>query len=261
MKSGRISLAVFTGTGNTLLMARVLAGALEGTGRDVRLFAMDRPENFDLPDDAALGLAVPLACFSTYPTAWRFIDSLPEGRGREAFFLATMGGMSGGMEGPIRRAVERKGYSPTGACIVKMPSNYANKTIPVEKNRAVVEQSGERVKKFTAELCGGRSSWGGGGLLAPLFARLAHGRWPWRTFYKIFPLAVDRSKCNGCGICRDICPEKNITLTDGRASIGALCESCQRCSAFCPAEAVSVPGKPAERYSSVPLEDIIALRG
>jgi ferredoxin len=214
-----------------------------------------------LPDEAALGLAVPLACFSTYPTAWRFIDSLPEGRGREVFFLATMGGMSAGMEGPIRRAVEAKGYKPIGARIVMMPSNYGNKTIPAEKNRARIESSGKLVRGYAAELCEGRASWGAGNPMSHFFAWLAHGRKPWRTFYRLFPLAVDGAKCTGCGVCRDICPEKNITINGGVAAIANLCESCQRCSGFCPAEAIHVPNKPAERYRAVSLGDLKSLFG
>ncbi|MDR3331876.1 MAG: EFR1 family ferrodoxin [Synergistaceae bacterium] len=261
MESHKVVIAVFTGTGNTLLMARALADELDKRGRDVSLAPMERPEKFILPKGAALGLATPLACFSTYPTAWCFLDSLPEGKGREAFFLATMGGASGGMDGPIRRVLQDKGYKPVGSLTVVMPSNYANKTLPVEKNRQRIEKSETIVRKYAGDLCAGNTTWASGGFLSPLFARLARGRRSLRLFYKFFPLAVDTAKCIGCGICHEICPEKNITLINGRSSIGKSCQSCQRCVAFCPSEAISVPGKPAERYRSVSIKDIRALLG
>ncbi len=259
MKSETVVIAIFSGPGTTLRVARALAEELRRLGKTVSLASMDRPERFAPPAHAAIGLAVPLACFSTYPTAWRFIDSLPEGEGREAFFLATMGGLALGMEGPIRRVLGRKRYVPIGAKIVSMPSNYANKEIPVEKNRKLAEIAAGAMKKYARDLVEGKGSWGGGGFLASFFARLAHTKMPWRTFYKIFPLAVDPEKCIGCGLCRDLCPEKNILLEDAKAKIGDHCQSCQRCVAFCPVNAIIVPGKPAERYCGIELEELRSL--
>jgi NAD-dependent dihydropyrimidine dehydrogenase PreA subunit len=249
------TLAVFTGTGNTLLMAGALAKKLGGAGLKVDIIPMERPEALKLPEDSALGLAAPLACCSTYPAAWRFIDSLPDGGGREAFFLATMGGMSLGMEGPVRRAVESKGYRPAGAAIVRMPRNYANRTIHSEENRALIENSRALVEKFAEDLLECRTSWRGDGLASRFFARLAHGRKPWHLFNRVFPIAVDPGKCASCGICAEICPEKNISLSGGTANIGANCQSCQRCVAYCPENAIAVPGKPAEQYRAMPLDE------
>lgn len=92
--------------------------------------------------------------------------------------------------------------------------------------------------------------------MSRLLSWLGHTRKPWRAFYKMFPLAVESSRCTGCGICRDLCPEGNIEMRNGKAHIGGACESCQRCCGFCPEEAISVPGKPAERYSSVSLDEM-----
>jgi ferredoxin len=218
-------------------------------------------EKFVLPKGSALGLAVPVACFSTYPTAWRFIDSLPEGCG-EVFFLATMGGDGGGMEGPVKKVLSGKGYSPIGALTVKMPGNYGNKTLHAEKYKKQEEAGRAKVKKFAASLLDGTASWSQGRpVISRLFASLAHGRKPWNFFYKLFPLAVDDEKCDSCGLCVTLCPEGNITLAGdgGKASLGNKCQSCQRCIAFCPREAILVPGKPAERYRAVPVESILEL--
>jgi ferredoxin len=213
-------------------------------------------------DDAALGLAVPVACFSTYPTAWRFIDSLPEARGREIFLLATMGGMGGGMEGPIRRAVTRKGYAPVGALLVRMPGNYGNKSIDAEKHKGIESAAKGKIKTFARRLADGKAAWGQGvPLVSGLTASLAHGRKPWNLFHSMFPIETSAEKCVGCGQCQRLCPEGNITMKEGRAFIGPGCESCQRCVAFCPAGAIGVPAKPAARYAGAPLGAILSLIG
>jgi ferredoxin len=261
LKSRHVTLAVFTGTGNTLLMAGVLAEELRLARIEVDIVPMGRGDPLNLPEGSALGLAVPLACSSTYPTAWRFIDSLPEGHGREAFFLATMGGMSGGMEGPIKRAVEGKGYKPIGAAIVKMPRNYANKTLQMESNNTLIRDSETLVKKFASSLLSGEAKWRGGGLLARFFAYLAHGKKPWRIFYSLFPIKAAPELCTACGLCEALCPEGNISISGGAALIGGSCQSCQRCVGYCPVNAISVPGKPSEQYRAMPLDEFEAMLG
>ena len=262
MEGKDITLAVFTGTGNTLIAAKHLGQALAEGGKNVSYKAMETAVKPELTKDSVLGIAMPVAFFSTYPTVWRFIDSLPPGEGREVFLLATMGGVSGGMEGPIRKALEGRGYNPIGACIVIMPSNYNNKTIPAERNERVMAAGEREIRNYAKKLLDGKAEWGmGKPLLSSSLAAFAHTRMPWKIFYGMFPLKVREDRCTGCGICADICPEGNISITDGKAVIGELCESCQRCCGFCPEEAVHVPNKPAERYRSVTLDEIIQLRG
>ncbi|MDR0616916.1 MAG: EFR1 family ferrodoxin [Synergistaceae bacterium] len=267
MRSGKIVIAVFTGTGNTLLMADALAGELRAAGKGVTLAPMERRDVFESRAEAqnadfALGIAAPVACFSTYPTAWRFIDSLPAAEGREVFFLASMGGAGGGMEGPVRRVLEEKGYMPLGALLVRMPGNYGNKTINAGENKKTEAKAREKAKKFARELLDGTARWGRGlPLLSGFLASMAHGRRPWDFFHSMFPIEALAEKCTGCGLCARICPEVNIEMADGKARIGKDCQSCQRCVAFCPAGAICVPLKPSVQYRGAPLDSILSLIG
>jgi ferredoxin len=261
MKGKNIAIAVFSGTGNSLEAARALAGALEETGRGVALYPMELSGNHIRSDHDALGIVTTVACFSTYPTAWRFIDSLPPGEGREAFFLATMGGFGGGMQGPVRKALTVKGYAPIGSLVVTMPSNYGNKVLDETKNKSLKDAAVSRVSEFARELDAGTARWPGGvPLFSGFFAALAHGRKPWNMFRKIFPLTVAAEKCTACSTCVKLCPENNIKIEDGRAVLGDRCESCQRCVAFCPNRAIYVPGKPSVQYRGTSLESIMSLR-
>jgi ferredoxin len=230
-------------------------------GHGVTLFPMERSGDHVRPDCDVLGIVTTVACFSTYPTAWRFIDSLPPGEGREAFFMATMGGFGGGMQGPIGKALAAKGYRPIGSLLVKMPGNYGNKTLDEAKNKSLKDSAVSRIKKYARELEEGTAKWSGGvPVVSVFFAALAHGRKPWNMFRKAFPLTVAAEKCTACSLCAKLCPENNIALEGGRAVLGDRCESCQRCVAFCPSQAIYVPGKPSVQYRGTSLELIMSLR-
>lgn len=52
-------------------------------------------------------------------------------------------------------------------------------------------------------------------------------------------ISIDRQKCNGCGICVDICPTGAITVQDNIAVVEYdLCEDCQVCMDACPQDAI-----------------------
>lgn len=256
-----VELFVFTGTGNSLLVAQAVGEVLRQEGLEVRLRSMDDPAPETLPEEAAVGLAFPVACFSTYPTVWRFLRSLPPGEGREVFMLGTNGGAPGGMQGPLRRVLRERGYKTVAARFFVMPGNYNNRTMPIGRNAARVEKALLEARFFAYDLLQGRTHWSGGiPLLSGLIYRLGQTRKPWNAFYKWFPISADREKCTRCGRCAQDCPEKAIEMNgDGYPTIdGKICESCQRCVGFCPTGALHVPAKPAEPYRAMSYEEFRA---
>ena len=56
-------------------------------------------------------------------------------------------------------------------------------------------------------------------------------------------IAIDLDRCDGCGVCVEICPNGAIYLVDGKAVADAsLCRDCESCIAACPREAISIAG-------------------
>ena len=51
---------------------------------------------------------------------------------------------------------------------------------------------------------------------------------------------VDKKKCNGCSICKDICPVNAIKIENERAIISDDCVECGACVNQCPNEAISI---------------------
>jgi len=61
----------------------------------------------------------------------------------------------------------------------------------------------------------------------------------------VVTLQIDRNKCNGCGLCIEVCPQQVFTLTGKISSITDrdACMECGACARNCPCRAISVrPG-------------------
>lgn len=256
MKESSVDLYFFSGTGNTLLAARAVAEALRAGRKTVRMRRIEKGL-LPLEDGTALGIAVTVAMFSTYPFVWDFLESLPDGNGRGAFLIATMGSMSGGLCPAVKKLLTSKNYRPLGAKEFVMPSNYCNKSIPEEENRIKTEKMRTEAVEFAQELLEGQASWKGGSIFSPLFHGLSRKDFPWRIMRKKLPLAVDSEKCIQCGKCARLCPVKNIRMEKYPEFLDR-CVSCQRCMAFCPSEAIGVLGKNYRQYRSVEYAELVS---
>lgn len=49
---------------------------------------------------------------------------------------------------------------------------------------------------------------------------------------------ISNEKCDGCGICKKICPVDNIDIVDDKPSWSDHCEGCFACFHWCPKEAI-----------------------
>lgn len=66
-------------------------------------------------------------------------------------------------------------------------------------------------------------------------------------------IRVDRSLCNGCGICADACPTGAISV-EGRCAVvaAALCRDCAACVSACPVGALGSVAAPVVVIESAP---------
>jgi len=52
---------------------------------------------------------------------------------------------------------------------------------------------------------------------------------------------IDSAKCNGCGLCVQVCPSDTLSIQDGKAVVtGEYSIGCEHCMAVCPEDAISV---------------------
>jgi len=127
----------FTGTGNTYRIAIKVKAAFEKLNCSCDLIAMEETDHVFLDSVDYVGLMFPVAIQSTFPNVWTFIHQLPEGNGQKIFMIDTMESFSGGIVGPLKKQLERKGYICIGSIELKMSSsmNTKNKGLEVLASR------------------------------------------------------------------------------------------------------------------------------
>ena len=248
---------VFSGTGNTLLVAQTMIDVFRQRHVDVRLMRMETVDPSQADTSRCLGLAFPVACFSTYPFVWRFIESLPTGQATPAFMVDTLAGFSGGVVGPLRKLLKSKGYAPIAARQIIMPSNYLPRKIDEAKDQAKRDRGCSKARDYAAAILDGRARWKRLPLLSDLVCRLSRSKSlvGWLHAHGA-ALSADPAKCVRCGLCARLCPVRNIAL-DPAPVFGMACELCMRCLAFCPKDAITLGGKPRGAYRAVKANDLL----
>ncbi|MDI6724569.1 MAG: EFR1 family ferrodoxin [Methanobacterium sp.] len=231
----------FSGTGNTLMVVKKMAETFEKNGIKVNLHKIEDSVLHDINLEHTIGIAFPVAFFSTYPFVWKFIKSLPPANGTDIFMVDTLGGISGGIVGPLQKIVKKKGYNPIGAKEIQMPLNIffiQNE----ETNKTKVQKGLMEAEKYAIGLINGETGWGRVHLfsdgvhafsigLLKLTKSDMHQKW--------FNFDVKEENCRKCGICAKLCPLGNIKMKKGEyPERGLNCEYCLRCTSFCPRGAI-----------------------
>lgn len=243
----------FTGTGNSLVVARQLAGRLEAplvsiaSARDVSAIATDAE---------LIGIVFPNYYGDIPLLVGRFTERLRANESARIFAVCTYGGGPGKAFTSLEKILEAGGLSLWGRYGIHMPQNafrkpwekypkiYASASKQLEKiARLIVKEKGRhRVKDLLLET-----------LLLPLAALVEPATRKWLGSCSgsspDLPMAdlIHRSDrifgvneaCNGCGICARVCPADNIRMEKGKPVWSGKCENCIACYNWCPRRAIT----------------------
>ena len=232
----------FSGTGNSLMAARSLAGRLG----DARLIALA-----GLRKDAPLAIDSETVIF-VFPVYAGGIPMLVSNALQCLKFtgtpyvaaIATCGGAACSAAGIFAATLEEVCHVELSAgWQLIMPGNYTPLygAYSERRNAAVLAAAETRLTQL-AELILARRSCEIETLPQPLSMPI---ELIWRGFSKW----VGRSdrhfrslqNCTGCGICQQVCPAGNIRLNSaGRPVWQKNCEQCMACLQFCPVEAIQM---------------------
>ncbi|MFH1414814.1 MAG: EFR1 family ferrodoxin [Elusimicrobiota bacterium] len=231
----------FSGTGNTLMMAKTLSENLTAEEVDVQLVNIEScRENVTEPGREFI-LMFPVYAYGPPKMVRNFIDNLRQGNGIEKVYLVLNYGLLPVNTFSITAGLlKKKGYRTVYSAGHRMPANYINLYNPRPPD--VTGQGYKAVPKLESiakDIIDGKEN------IIPagsLFLRL-----PMKMIYSLFLKISDwmgtkfrfDGKCTKCGICSDLCPVKNITFSrETGPGWGKNCEQCMRCIHLCPEKAI-----------------------
>ncbi|KUO69663.1 MAG: hypothetical protein APF77_15330 [Clostridia bacterium BRH_c25] len=238
----------FSGRGNALNAARMIAKKL-GDAKLVHISAALEEK----PDFSAerIGFVFPVICLGIPGIISRFIRSMEvEDKNKYIFAAVTTGGMPAGTLLQLQGRLKKKG--------LKLSAGYyllANGTQQAwdewhqktdELASAVIEKGQNEINKvkfMDRYILTGTAN--------KLAARLVP------NYDKKF---FTDENCDGCGICRKVCPVKNIEIKEGKPAWLHKCEQCGACFNWCPKKALHGKNLAARTYHLNPyveLEDFM----
>jgi ferredoxin len=246
---------VYSGTGNSLRVARWMAAAAREAGLEAEVDPLLLGYDGRGDRSATVALVFPTHGFTAPASVLKAVRALPRCCGREAFVIATRGGtriagwMVPGYEGSaallVALILAAKGYHVRGVAGVDMPSNWTalHPGLPPDAVAAIEARSQQRAVALVAEMLSGRRLAPGpvsvliAGLLLPLsLAYLLVGR------HFLSGLYFASGRCVACGLCAESCPHgaiERVGMGERARPLWTLrCETCMRCMAYCPTQAI-----------------------
>lgn len=233
---------LFSGTGNSLHVANLLAGHL---GDDIVRLPVEG--NKIVPDGSGRVIWVfPVYSWGVPPVVARLIKNIDIPGAGQAVHHAVMtcGDDVGRADRMWRSLVNGRGWKAGAAFSVQMPNTYVLmkgfdvdlKTLEKEKIANAAPRCraiASRIEDFNgeeyADVVSGGFAWVKTKIVYPYFVKFEMSPKPFHF----------TENCIGCGKCAAICPMKNITMAERRPHWGADCALCLGCYHVCPQHAVA----------------------
>jgi ferredoxin len=245
---GNVEIYWFSGTGNSLALARDLAVK---TGAQLTPLAPLIQSKTIISPAEAIGLVFPVYDFKAPAIIENFVTRF-EGLGNKYLFaLCTYGISPFKCLAGLKNQLAAKSIVLKAGFAVMMPHNAVGNTgfSNADRNKALAE--GKKRIDYIAQVINTRqimpvetellfSALFLHGLLfkmiKPVIPLLLHtARYGWESL--AFQI---NDRCSGCATCSKVCPVSNVTMDNNRPVWGNNCLSCFACIQWCPREAIQL---------------------
>ena len=235
------TLYYFTGTGNSLAVARSLAEHL-GDTRLVSIPAVMGGDGEIPVLSKKIGIICPVYDAGVPILVREFLHRCRFHDASYLFAIVTMAGIGGSALRMIDQDLrEGNGRGLDAGFIVKMPGNFPPLSVPPagKKIESLLKTAEQEVGAAAGIIREGSSRRIGMYPLSSLMQAALFGPFSRKVREADEKFTVSAA-CNGCGTCVSVCPVKNVTLRDGRPVYHHHCELCCGCLNFCPVQAIDL---------------------
>lgn len=257
-----VSFYFMSGTGNSYRVACWMKEYSEKQGLTTTLLPMDKAfpdRQIEDSKETLIGFFMPTHGFTAPWSVIKFALKMPHVKHARAICVATQGrlkfgrvfipGLSATATFIIALILAIKGYRVRGVHSINMPSNWMalHSGQKLRSVQSIINKARQPSVKFIRHILSGKRHWLTGlniveFLLGIFFIPISLA---YLLYGKIFLAKVfyTNSRCNGCGLCSDYCPNHAIKMVGKKSSFPYWtyhCESCMRCMAYCPEQAIEV---------------------
>lgn len=257
-----ITLYYFTGTGNSLCLARGLCNSI----KDCEIISISKiwnQENLEVSSDI-VGLIFPLYYWGLPHIVKEFVQKMNFKKSSYIFAVVNAGGQLAGIPFmQLDEILKEKSKSLNASFFLSMPSNYI-----VGGDQESEEE--QREKLITAK-----------GIIAKISERIIikednpvisisekKAKTIERMNSRFHSKVHDSDKlfyvddnCTGCGVCEAVCSINNIRLKDSKPEWLHKCQQCLGCINYCPENAIQygdvTVGKRRYHHPRIEPEDLV----
>lgn len=242
----------FSGTGNSLYIAKELAKKTEGVL--IPVSSVTGSESIRSEADA-IGIVFPVY-YNELPVIIKKFAQKIEVNGKYVFAVCNYGGAAGKSLIALKRIFDDRGVMLSAGFGVHMPQNAFHK--PWEKKEKVYTQAAARIDFISTKVNLRSKGMYYTNIPLEIMMRLMHpvirlacikdfskrtgisGDMPLdQLVYRLDSSFAAGEACTGCGTCERVCPVGNIRLEKGRPVWLGSCENCLACYNWCPSKAIT----------------------
>ncbi|GAA0122885.1 EFR1 family ferrodoxin [uncultured Clostridium sp.] len=225
----------FSGTGNSLNMARKIAEKLDG-----KLMPIVKAMDIEEFNDEVIGIIVPIYCMDIPNIVREFLEKVKFSKGSYIFQVVTCGGVEGIAFNTTKKILEQKGLKLSYGFTAILPDNSIALPTKEEKKIEFLKNEENYINSIALAV---KERADNSNELKETIKNLVMSKVLKKGFnfiYKIDNKTIDSSKCVKCGICEKVCPLSNIYKEGENFTIGNHCENCFACAQWCPKKAISI---------------------
>jgi len=243
----------FSGTGNSLFIAKEINESLSNPGELIPI-AKYIHESAVYTDAEMIGFVFPVYMGSVPWVVKDFIKKIKPQSPPYIFAVATFNSHTMDCMPILSGFLKSCSMDLSLGEAIVMPGNA--KSSSPEENGKRIEASAQRIieiaKKINNQIVEPQSVSAKIAKKAVSYRKKPSGSF---TKYKLLP------SCNGCGMCKRVCPMANIELNNKKPSWGDNCAACLACFHWCPQNAIKwgmpiIGNRPQYHHPNVTAKDI-----
>lgn len=234
----------FSGTGNSMRAARVIAERL----KDTEIISMrTNPKEYPATECDVVGFVYPVYHWTMPEPAVSFVEQLEINPNAYVFVVAMPSFVCGVACEKLAEILVSKGININYGNLVYSVANYAIVYPPFPPAKLKVPKTEKKLKKIAEDILlrKERDYPRANGFIKKRKDKVMT---PYLELQKYAdnPFTVS-DECISCGLCSRVCPCKNIEIENGKPRFKHHCANCMACVVNCPKRAIGYEIRPEDR--------------